>query len=63
MLTFLAAKLNWFTVVEVSVYQGPDKATPAIFEAGRAPAMDVLVPAPLCATLLTCVPALPLGST
>ena len=49
-------------VIEVSVHQGPVEAPPAI-DAGHALTMDKLVPAPQCATLITCVHAPPLTST
>ena len=47
----------------VSVYQGPVEATFAFVGVEQDPTMDVLVPAPQCATLLTCAKAPPLGST
>ena len=47
-------------VIEVSVHQGSVKAPPAI-HAGQAPTMDTVIPAPQCATLITCVHAPPLG--
>ena len=40
-------------VIEVSVHQGSVEVPPAI-DAGQAPTMDNVIPAPLCATLITC---------
>ena len=50
-------------VVEVSVHQGPVGVTSAILVTEQAPTMDIMVPAPQCATVLTCMPAPSLGPT
>ena len=46
-----AAETVHSQVIEVSVHQGRVEALPAI-DAGRAPTMDNLVPAPQCVTLM-----------
>ena len=48
-------------VIKASV-QGSVEAPPTI-DAGQAPTMDNVIPAPLCATLITCAHAPPLAST
>ena len=49
-------------VMELSVHQRPFEAPPSLDE-GQAPTMDNLVPAPQCATLITCAHAQPLSPT
>ena len=49
--------------VEVSVHQGPVEVTSAILVLEQAPTMNTMVPAPQCATVLTCVPLLLQGLT
>ena len=53
----------WQPILEVSVHQGSVEAMSAISDAGQAPTMDNLVPAPQCATLLTSAHVPSLGST
>ena len=42
--------------VEVSVHQGPVGVTSAILLTEQAPTINTMVPAPQCATVLTCMP-------
>ena len=58
----LAAVTAPSQVVEVSVHSGSVEA-PAAIDAGQAPTMDNVIPAPLCAILITCAHAPPLAST
>ena len=58
----LAAVTAPTQVVEVSVHQGLVEEPPAI-DVGQAPTMDNVIPAPLCAALITCAHAPPLAST
>ena len=63
-LDFDSVNVETYTqLVEVSVHQGPGKATSAIVGLKQAPTMDILVSELQCATLLMCTPAPPLGST
>ena len=46
-------------VVEVSVHQGPVGVTSVILVMKQAPTMDIMVPAPQCATVLMCATSRP----
>ena len=58
----LAAVTAPAQVVEVLVHQGSVEEPPVI-DAGQALTMDDVIPAPLCAALITCAHAPPLAST
>ena len=59
----LAAVTANTQVVEVSVHSERSVKEPLAIDAGQAPAMDNVIPAPLCVTLITCAHAPPLAST
>ena len=58
----LAAATAPTQVVAVSVHQSLVEEPPTIVE-GQAPTMDIVTTVPLCAPLITCVHASPLGVT
>ena len=58
----LAAATAPTQVVEVSIHQSSVEQSPAI-DAGQAPTMDNVITMPLCAQLITCAHAPPLGVT
>ena len=49
--------------VELSVHQGAVRVTSAFLALKQAPTMDIMVPVPQYAAVLTCVSAPPLGPT